>query len=85
MLSHVYIILVDTYGGRNAYQVTLDGGVDDLCQHVLVREAHHKPVLRRVVLVLVLQKARRAVRWSARGRSERADALESTIKQPKQE
>ena len=36
---------VDISEGRDAYQVTLDGGVDDLCQHVLVREAHDKPVL----------------------------------------
>lgn len=36
------------------HDVTLDGGIDDLGNHVFVGEAHHKPVLGRVVLVLVL-------------------------------
>lgn len=41
-------------GGLAHAHVALDGGVDDLRQHVLVGEAHHQAVLGRVVLVLVL-------------------------------
>lgn len=41
-------------GGLAHAHVALDGGVDHLRQHVLVGEAHHEPVLGRVVLVLVL-------------------------------
>lgn len=82
-------ILKHTLGGREVtHQVTLDGGVDDLRQDVLVGEAHHKPVLGRVVLVLVLQNRTRRVQAEGGAGdgsrlSERAHAVVTTTKNRK--